>query len=219
MVLTSHDKLGETGRGTGFYLSEAAHPWQAFASSGYQVDLVSPRGGTPPMDGADLTDAVQKAFMDDGEMAVKLASTSRPADIDPDAYDAIFYAGGHGTMWDFPDDDRLAGISRAIYQSGGVVSAVCHGPAGLINVTLPDGRPLVQGMNVTGFSNDEEEAAGLTEVVPFALEDALIEHGGRYTSAANFEPHVVVDGRLVTGQNPASAAGTAKAVLEVLASR
>lgn len=217
LALTSHGQLGDTGRSTGYYLSEAAHPWQVFTAAGYQVDLVSPRGGRPPADGADPGDASQQAFLSDPRIAGQLADTMTPADVDPAAYDAIFYAGGHGTMWDFPADAGLAGIARAVYESGGVVAAVCHGPAALVDITLSDGQPLVSGKAVTGFSNGEEAASGLTAIVPFLLQDALEKLGGHYSSAANFEPHVVVDGRLVTGQNPASAAGAAEAVTKVLA--
>lgn len=219
MVLSSHGELGETGRSTGFYLSEAAEPWQAFTAAGCQIDVASPGGATPVMDphGADLTDPAQQAFLSDPGMAAKLAAAADPADLDPGAYDAIFYAGGHGTMWDFPGDKDLAELARAIFEAGGAVSAVCHGPAALVNIALSDGRPLVADRAVTGFSNDEEESAGLTGVVPFSLQDALTERGGRYTAGPRFTSHVVVDGRLVTGQNPASAPGTAHALLSVLA--
>ncbi len=217
LALTSHGQLGDTGRSTGYYLSEAAHPWQVFTAAGYQVDLVSPRGGRPPVDGADPGDPAQQAFLSDPRIAGQLEQTMTPGDVDPAAYDAIFYAGGHGTMWDFPNDAGLAGIARDIYESGGVVAAVCHGPAALVDITLADGQPLVSGKAVTGFSNGEEAASGLTHIVPFLLQDALEKLGGRYSAAGNFQPHVVVDDRLVTGQNPQSAAGAAQAVTKVLA--
>jgi putative intracellular protease/amidase len=216
LALTSHGQLGDTGRSTGYYLSEAAHPWQVFSAAGYQVDLVSPRGGRPPADGADPGDPAQEAFLSDPRIAGQLEQTMTPGDVDPAAYDAIFYAGGHGTMWDFPNDAGLAGIARDIYESGGVVAAVCHGPAALVDITLSDGRPLVSGRAVTGFSNGEEAASGLTHIVPFLLQDALEKLGAHYSAAADFQPHVVADGRLVTGQNPASAAGAAQAVTKVL---
>src|SRR5262249_25961515 len=145
IALTSHDRLGDTGRSTGFYLSEAAHPWKVFTDAGYDVDLVSVRGGRPPVDGADTSDPIQRAFLDDAKIATQLAATPRPADVDPANYDAILYAGGHGTMWDFPDDRSLAVLARDIYEADGVVAAVCHGPAGLVNVTLSDGTHLVDG--------------------------------------------------------------------------
>lgn len=216
LVLTSHDRLGDTGRSTGFYLPEAAHPWKVLSEAGFQVDLASPAGGRPPMDGADLTDPVQQAFLDDPEMARKLDATLRVQDLDAADYAAIVYVGGHGTMWDFPDDRTLAGIARDVYEAGGAVAAVCHGPAGLVNITLSDGSYLVAGKNVAGFTNSEEAAAGLTDVVPFLLQSALEERGAKHTGAADWEPHVVVDGRLVTGQNPASATGVGEALVKVL---
>lgn len=219
LILTSHDSLGDTGKPTGFYLPEAAHPWKVLSDAGYAVDLVSVRGGRPPMTGEDLTDPVQKAFLDDPEMARKLESTARPQDVSAAHYAAVVYVGGHGTMWDFPGNTDLAGLAREVYEAGGAVAAVCHGPAGLVDVTLSDGSHLVAGKNVTGFTNSEEAAVGLTDVVPFLLASALEERGAKHTGAADFSPHVVVDGRLVTGQNPASATGLGKALVEVLAAR
>lgn len=217
IVLTSHETLGDTGRSTGFYVSEAAHPWQVFTGAGYEVDLVSVRGGMPPMDGLDRNDPVQRAFLTDPRISDQLAASRRPDQADAGDYRAIFYAGGHGAMWDLPGDAALAALARDIYQDSGVVAAVCHGPAGLVNVALSGGRYLVDGRNVAAFSNDEEDAVGLTGVVPFLLADKLAERGARHSAAANFQPHVVTDGRLVTGQNPASAAGVAEAVIRVLA--
>jgi dienelactone hydrolase/putative intracellular protease/amidase len=217
-VLTSHDRLGDTGRTTGFYLSEAAYPWQVFTTAGYQVDLVSPRGGRPPVDGADPSDPVQQAFVGDPEMSAKLAATLRPQEVRAADYDAVFYAGGHGTMWDLPGDTELATIARDIYESGGVVGAVCHGPSGLLNVILRDGAHLVDGKDVAAFTNDEETAVGLTEVVPFLLATALTERGARHSGGPDFAPHVVTDERLVTGQNPASATGVAEAMVTALTS-
>jgi putative intracellular protease/amidase len=217
IALTSHDRLGDTGRSTGFYLPEAAHPWKVFTDAGYDVDLVSVRGGKPPVDGADTSDPIQRAFLDDAKIAAQLAATPRPQDIDAADYDAILYVGGHGTMWDFPDDQALAGLARDIYEADGVVAAVCHGPAGLVNIALSDGTHLVDGKNVAAFTNGEEAAVGLTDVVPFLLQSALEERGAKHTGAPDFEAHVVVDGRLVTGQNPASATGVAEAVVKTLA--
>lgn len=215
IALTSHDDLGGV-RKTGFYLPEAAHPWHVFRRAGYQVDLVSPQGGEPPQDGVDLSDPIQQAFVDDAEMSRKLTGTLRPGEVNPRDYAAILYAGGHGTMWDFPDDAGLAGLTRDIYEAGGVVAAVCHGPAGLVNVTLSDGSYLVAGKEVSAFTNDEEAAAGLTDVVPFLLQTALEERGAKHAGTANFQPHVSVADRLVTGQNPASATGVAEQVVTVL---
>ncbi len=217
IVLTSHGQLGDTGRTTGYYVPEAAHPWHVFTAAGYEVDLVSPQGGTPPQDGLDTSDPVQRAFLDDAAVSAQLAATPRPEDLDPADYRAIFYAGGHGAMWDFPDNTALAHLARGIYEAGGVVAALCHGPAGLVNVTLSDGEYLVDGRNVAAFTNAEEAAVGLTGIVPFLLETALEDRGAKHTGAGNFALHVVTDGRLVTGQNPASATGTAEAVVAALA--
>jgi putative intracellular protease/amidase len=215
-ALTSHDTLGEAGRKTGFYLPEAAHPWKALTDAGFQVDLVSVKGGRPPMDGGDTSDAVQNAFLLDARMAGQLDDTPRPQEIAPGDYEAILFVGGHGTMWDFPRNVGLVGLARDIYESGGVVAAVCHGPAALVDLTLSDGTYLVAGRNVAAFTNSEEEAAGLTDQVPFALQSKLEERGAKHTSAPDFEAHVVTDGRLVTGQNPASATGVGEALVTVL---
>jgi putative intracellular protease/amidase len=216
IVLTSHGELGDTGRSTGFYLPEVAHPWRVFTDAGMQVDLVSVGGGRPPMDGVDRTDAVQQAFLDDPEMAAKLGATATPGEIDPTGYDVVLYAGGHGVMWDFPGNTGLAALGRQVYENGGVVAAVCHGPAGLVDLTLSDGSHLVDGKQVAAFTNAEEAAVGLTGVVPFLLADRLVERGAKHVPAPDFQPQTVTDGRLVTGQNPASAIGVAEAVITVL---
>jgi len=216
IALTSHGELGSTGRSTGFYVSEAAHPWQVFTAAGYAVDLVSVRGGEPPRDGEDRTDPVQRAFLDDPRMGAQLVATPSPAEVDPAEYAALLFAGGHGTMWDFPGSAPLATLARDIYERGGVIGAVCHGPAGLVNVVLSDGSRLVEGRAVAAFTNAEESAAGLTDVVPFALQSRLMELGATHRAGPDFEPWVVRDGRLVTGQNPASAPGVATEMLAAL---
>ncbi|MGI8652884.1 MAG: type 1 glutamine amidotransferase domain-containing protein [Geodermatophilaceae bacterium] len=214
--LTSHGDLAGL-RPTGYYLSEVAHPWRVFIDAGYTVDLVSTEGGQPPVDGADLSDPIQRAFTDDVEMQRKARETPRFANVDVAAYDAVLFAGGHGTMWDFPDDPDLARVVRDVYEDGGVIAAVCHGPAAFVGVTLSDGRSLVEEKQVAAFTDAEESAVGLAEVVPFLLQTRLEEIGAKHTGAPNFESHVVTDQRLVTGQNPASATGVAHAVLAALA--
>jgi len=215
-ALTSHGRLGDTGRATGFFLPEAAEPWKVFRGAGYRVDLVSPRGGRPPMYGQDPGDPVQREFLEDPQIARALAATPRSDQVDPSGYAAIFYVGGHGTMWDFPQDAALAAAARRIYEAGGVVAAVCHGPAGLLPITLSDGRPLVEGRDLTSFTNEEEADQGLTDVVPFLLSDALEKLGARHHGKPAYQANVVVDGRLITGQNPASSTGVAEAVVAAL---
>ncbi|XXF77590.1 type 1 glutamine amidotransferase domain-containing protein [Myxococcaceae bacterium GXIMD 01537] len=219
IVLTSHDTLGDTGKKTGFYLSELTHALDVFTRAGLEVDFVSPKGGKPPMDGVTRDDALNRAFLDDARWAARLETTLRPEQVEPSRYHALYVAGGHGTMFDLPGDARLNELIGSIYARGAVVSAVCHGPAALVNVKLPDGSYLVAGRDVSAFTNEEEAAVKLTEVVPFLLESKLIERGARYTKAPNFQRHVVVSERLVTGQNPASAAGVAEALVELLVPR
>lgn len=211
-VLTSHGRLGDTGRPTGFWLAEAAHPWQVFTAAGYRVDLFSIQGGRSPIDGSDLSDPVQKAFLDHAGL-----DRARPIDeADPSAYDAILYVGGHGAMWDFPGNQAVTRLGDSIYRSGGVVAAVCHGPVGLLDLTLPDGRWLLEGKHVTSFTNDEEVACGNYDAVPFLLQSALVDRGARHSDAGVFRPSVVVDDRLVTGQNPPSSVGVATETLRLL---
>lgn len=217
LALTSHGSLGDTGRTTGFYVPEAAHPYRVFRDAGYEVDFMSVAGGAPPRDGLKPDQPELVAFLD--EEAARLADTPTATDLDAADYDAILYVGGHGTMWDFPDAKELGGLAAAIYEKGGVVAGVCHGPAGLVNLRLSDGRYLVDGRSVSAFTDDEEEAVGLTEVVPFLLESRLTERGARFTKAENFAPHAVADGRLVTGQNPASATKVAELVVAALDQR
>ncbi|PPS46058.1 type 1 glutamine amidotransferase domain-containing protein [Chroococcidiopsis sp. TS-821] len=216
IAVTSHEELGNTGKKTGFYLSEVTHPYDVFTRAGYDVDFVSPKGGKAPMDGVQLEDPLNKAFLDDPDKVKQVENTLQPSQVDPTQYDAIFYAGGHGTMWDFPNNEQLAQIAANIYEQGGVVGAVCHGPAGLLNIKLANGEYLIKGKTVSGFTNEEEAAVELTEAVPFLLESALKERGAEFTKAANFEAHVVKSDRLVTGQNPASAAGVAEQMLQLI---
>lgn len=220
-VLTSHDRKGPpNAKGAapgGFYLSEVAHPHCVLADAGYSIDFVSPKGGKTHVDGLDLDDPVNAAFWNDAVLRGATETTLAPSQVDPDVYAAIFSAGGHATMWDFPDNAELAAIASRIYQRGGVVAAVCHGPAGLVNLRLSDGIHLVAGKDVSAFTNDEERAVGLYDTVPFLLADALRERGARHVPGPNFQAQVVVSERLVTGQNPASAKGVAEAMLPLLA--
>jgi len=219
IVLTSHDTLGDTGKETGFYLPEVTHPLDAFTKAGLMVDFVSPKGGKAPMVGIDLEDPLNKAFLDDSEQVLRVENTLNPAQINPAEYGAIFYAGGHGTMWDFADNDRLAEIAATIYEAGGIVGAVCHGPAALVNLKLSDGKYLVADKTVAAFTNEEEAAVGLTDIVPFLLESTLIERGAKFTKVPNFQVCVVACDRLVTGQNPASAAGVGERMVELMQNR
>ncbi|HEU4322373.1 MAG TPA: type 1 glutamine amidotransferase domain-containing protein [Roseiflexaceae bacterium] len=216
IALTSHGKLGDTGRSTGFYLSEAAHPYHVFTQAGYAVDFVSPQGGEPPVDGIDRSDPLQAAFLDDPQAMGRVRSSLRPEQVDPAEYAAIFFAGGHGVMWDFAENPQLSVLAARIYERGGAVGAVCHGPAALVNLRLSDGSLLVAGKEVSCFTDEEEAAVGLADVVPFLLESTLRERGALITKVPNFEAHTAVSGRLVTGQNPASATPAAERLLEVL---
>ena len=216
LALTSHATLGSTGKATGAYLAEIAHPWAAFTDAGFDVDFVSVRGGEVPLDGVDRKDPVNARLLDDADTITRLHASAAPRDIDPSRYAAIFYAGGHGTMWDFPDEATLATIAARIYDQGGVVSAVCHGPAALVNVRLGSGAYLVAGKEVAAFTNEEERAVGLAEVVPFLLADRLTERGATHRPAGNWQNQVMVSERLVTGQNPASAAAVGEAVVKLL---
>lgn len=215
-ALTSHDQKGNTGEKTGAYLPEVAHPWDVFRRAGYDVEFVTPKGGRPPFDGLDKKDPVQSAFLDDAAITRKLDEAPAPAATLAEPYAALFYAGGHGTMWDFPDDAALATLAARIYEAGGVVGAVCHGPAGLVNVKLSNGDYLVKDKRVAAFTNEEERAVKLENVVPFLLAERLVERGAEHVPGPNWKPHVLVSDRLVTGQNPASAKGVAEAMVKLL---
>ncbi|MEV0601772.1 type 1 glutamine amidotransferase domain-containing protein [Streptomyces sp. NPDC050315] len=212
-ALTSHGDLGGTGRSTGFYVPEVAHPAAVFRAAGRDIDFVSVEGGAPPQDGVKPDDKVVTDFLADPANKAALASTRTAAEVNAQDYDIIYYAGGHGTMWDFPEASGLAALAAAIYERGGVVAAVCHGPAGLLNIKLSDGSYLVDGKQVASFTNEEEAAVGLSEVVPFLLESKLVERGAKHTKTADFAEHAVADQRLVTGQNPASAVKVAELAL------
>ncbi|MBT1706515.1 type 1 glutamine amidotransferase domain-containing protein, partial [Chryseosolibacter indicus] len=179
-VVTSHDKKGSTGEPTGYYLGEVSHPWEVLHEAGYEIDFVSPKGGKAPVDGFNLEDAVNQKFWNDKIYRDKVEHTLKPSDVNPSEYVAIFYAGGHGAMWDFADNEKLAEIAKVIYESNGVVGAVCHGPAGLVNIKLSNGKYLVDGKKINAFTNEEEIAVGLEKVVPFALETKLIDRGAKF---------------------------------------
>jgi putative intracellular protease/amidase len=220
MVLTSHDQLGDTGQKTGFWLEEFAAPYYVFKDGGADITLVSPLGGQPPLDpksddpGAQ-TEATLRFKADPDAQAV-LANTARLDQISAFAFDAVFYPGGHGPLWDLAEDRASIALIEAMLAAGKPVASVCHAPGVLRHVKSQDGTPAVQGKTVTGFTNSEEEAVGLTRIVPFLVEDMLKSHGGNYVKLADWQPHVVGDGFLITGQNPASSEPAAKALLALL---
>lgn len=216
IVLTSHAVKGDTGQPTGFYLSEVTHPLAVFERAGLKVEFASIRGGEPPVDGVKLDDAVNARYWNDAEFRAAIRETPSIDAVNPARYAAVLFAGGHGTMWDFADSPGVQRLARVVYESGGVVGAVCHGPAALVNVTLSDGRPLVEGKRVAAFTDEEERAVGLEKVVPFLLASTLTARGATHVPAANWQPQVVSDGRLVTGQNPASATGVGEAMVVAL---
>lgn len=216
-VVSSHDKKGNTGESTGYYLGEVSHAWDVLKGD-YTIDFVSPKGGTPPVDGFDLSDAVNKKFWDDAVYHDKINNSMKPSAVNPNDYVAIYYAGGHGAMWDFADNVDIAKIATAIYEKNGVVGAVCHGPAGLVNIKLSNGNYLVDGKKVNAFTNEEEIAVKLENVVPFSLETKLIERGAKFEKSGLWQEHVTVDQRLITGQNPQSAKGVGEAILKELKS-
>ncbi|NUH66640.1 type 1 glutamine amidotransferase domain-containing protein [Sulfitobacter sp. S0837] len=219
MVLTSHDELGDTGNKTGFWLEEFAAPYYVFKDAGADVTLASPKGGQPPLDpNSDSDDAQTDAtrrFKGDDAAQKDLASTKVLGEVDADDFDAIFYPGGHGPLWDLATDPDSKRLIETFWASDRPVGAVCHAPAVLKN-TQHDGKPLVSGKRVTGFTNTEEEGVGLTDVVPFLVEDMLKENGGDYSKGDDWASYVLVDGKLVTGQNPASSEEAAKELLALL---
>ncbi|WP_417662619.1 type 1 glutamine amidotransferase domain-containing protein [Pseudomonas sp.] len=220
MVLTSHDTLGDTGRKTGFWLEEFAAPYYVFKDANATITLASPKGGQPPLDPkSDEPDAQTPAterFRSD-ETAIKaLANTLKLESLNATDYDAVFYPGGHGPLWDLAEDQHSIALIEDFHAAGKPVSAVCHAPAIFRHTKGVDGKPLVNGKSVTGFSNSEEAAVQLTDVVPFLVEDMLQEKGGIYSKSADWESYMVSDGHLVTGQNPASSEATAEAVLKLL---
>jgi putative intracellular protease/amidase len=222
IVLTSHDQLGDTGKKTGFWLEEFAAPYYVLKDAGAAITLASPKGGQPPLDPKSEVPEFQteltERFRTDTAAQAELANTKKLADVSADDFDAVFYPGGHGPMWDMPDNATSIALIEAFVKSDKPVGAVCHAPVALVNVRGKDGEYLVKDKRVTGFTNSEEEAVGLTAVVPFLLEDRLKERGSIYSKTASWVPYVQVDGRLVTGQNPASSVPAAEELLKLLRS-
>ena len=220
MVLTSHDKLGDTGKKTGFWLEEFAAPYYVFKDAGAAITLASPRGGQPPLDPkSDAQDSQTEdthRFKADASAQAVLASTHKLQEVSAGDFDAVFYPGGHGPLWDLAEDASSIALIETMLAAGKPVAFVCHAPGVLRSVKTPDGTPVVQGKAVTGFTNTEEQAVGLTQVVPFLVEDMLRKNGGNYSKVDDWQPHVVTDGLLVTGQNPASSKPAARALLEKL---
>lgn len=219
-VLTSHDQLGQTGRKTGFWLEELAAPYYVFKDAGAEVVLASPKGGQPPLDPKsnepDFQTEATHRFEADAEANASLASTIRLDSVNLQDYDAVFYPGGHGPLWDLAEDKNSINLISSALEAGKPIALVCHAPGVLRHVKNADGTPLVQGKKVTGFTNSEEAAVGLTEVVPFLVEDELTNRGGIYSKIGDWQSYVLQDGLLITGQNPASSSEAAKALLQAL---
>lgn len=220
IVLTSHDQLGDTGEKTGFWLEEFAAPYYLLKDAGAAITLASPKGGQPPLDPKSALPENQtestKRFNGDSAAQAELAKTKKLAEVSADDFDAIFFPGGHGPMWDLAGNALSIALIEAFVKAGKPVAAVCHAPVALVNARGKDGAYLVKGKRVTGFTNEEEAAVGLAAVVPFLLEDRLKERGGIFSRAADWAPHVQVDGNLVTGQNPASSGPAAEELLKLL---
>ncbi|HEU4845860.1 MAG TPA: type 1 glutamine amidotransferase domain-containing protein [Burkholderiaceae bacterium] len=221
MVLTSHDRLGDTGKKTGFWLEELAAPYYRLKDAGAQLTLVSPLGGQPPLDPkSDEPDAQTEAtrrFKADPEAQAALANTGKLADVSAAGFDAVFYPGGHGPLWDLAEDRASIALIENMLAAGKPVAAVCHAPGVLRHVKGADGKPLVSGKKVTGFTNTEEAAVGLTSIVPFLVEDMLKQNGAIYSKLGDWMPYAIADGLLITGQNPASSEAAADALLKLLA--
>ncbi|MDQ1036850.1 putative intracellular protease/amidase [Streptomyces sp. V3I8] len=221
VVLTSHDQLGDTGRTTGFWLEELAAPYYRFQEAGWDITLASPKGGKPPLDPKSNEPAFQtdltRRFETDPDATAALAHTVRLDTVSADDYDTVFYPGGHGPLWDLAEDTHSARLIETTLRSGKPLALVCHAPGVLRHTLNEDGTPLVQGKNVTGFTNTEEEAVALTDIVPFLVEDELKSLGGIYTKTDDWQPYVIQDGLLITGQNPASSGPAADTLIQLVA--
>ena len=223
-VVTSFATVGDTDQKTGVYFEEMATPYYAFQDAGYEVEVVSIDGGEVPIDPKSIVEdgeegenpASVERFLNDADAMGKIQNTASVKDVDEEKYVAVFLPGGHGTMWDLPGNEDLAAIVSDTLEHGGVVGAVCHGPAGLVDAKYSDGTPVVKGRKVSAFTNEEEEAVGLTDTVPFLLESRLEELGAKIVKGENFQPQAVADENLVTGQNPASSEKVAELMLEAL---
>jgi putative intracellular protease/amidase len=222
MVLTSHSELGNTGKKTGFWIEEFAAPYYAFSDAGALITIASPKGGQPPVDPSSDTPENQTPatirFKADGALQSILMKTLVLSTVVEEDYDAIFYPGGHGPLWDLTKDKDSISLIENFWRSNKPVAAVCHAPAVLLNVKDQNGESIVNGKQVTGFTNSEEQAVQLTDIVPFLLEDELKSKGGIYTKKEDWALHIVIDGNLITGQNPASSEAAAKALLKMLKS-
>lgn len=220
IVLTSHSELGNTGKKTGFWVEEFAAPYYTLKDAGMDITLASPKGGQPPIDPKseepDNQTAATKRFYEDKELQKLLSQTKKLSEVSSEDYDAVFYPGGHGPLWDLSNDKDSIHLIEKFWKDQKPVAAVCHAPSVLLNVHDENGEPLVKGKNVTGFTNTEEEAVQLTDVVPFLLEDELKNKGGKYSKKEDWASYVVTDGRLITGQNPASSEEAAKKLLQML---
>lgn len=220
MVLTSHDKLGDTDEKTGFWLEEFAAPYYVFKDAGIEITLASPLGGQPPLDPKSDTEDFQtestRRFSEDAEAQADLSNTLKLNTVTADSFDAVFYPGGHGPLWDLAEDDSSITLIETMLADGKPVASVCHAPAVFRHPKSIDGTSVVSGKSVTGFTNTEEAAVGLTDVVPFLVEDMLIENGAKYSKGDDWHPHVLTDGLVITGQNPASSEPAAKALLSAL---
>lgn len=219
-VLTSHSELGDTGKKTGFWVEEFAAPYYVMADDGVDVTIASPKGGQPPIDpkseAADAQTEATKRYYADEALQLKVAHTKKLAEVNSADFDAVFYPGGHGPMWDLYSDEDSIALIRNFWTEGKPVAAVCHAPAALLKVKDENGEYLVKGKKVTSFTNSEEEAVQLTKVVPYLLEDELKANGGQYSSGSDWSSYVVKDGMLITGQNPASSGEAAKELLAML---
>jgi putative intracellular protease/amidase len=220
VVLPSHDQLGNTGQKTGFWLEEFTDPYYKFIDSGYEVTIASPRGGKPPVDPKSIQKENQsestQRFERDKSAQAKLENTLVLSQVSANDYDTLFLPGGHGPMWDLSSDENMKKIVEDFYSDKKIVSAVCHGPAGLLQARDRNGNSILKGKKITGFTNNEESAVGLTKAVPFSLENRMKELGGKFEKGQDFKPFVISDGQLITGQNPKSALPAAEKVIEIL---